>query len=120
LWNIVPEKIKGVEQARKEAAYMKALKKYWTSKESFIFPIHWANNHWFVVRGDWVRGRWEVYDSITNEDATRIVVQVPWHLHFSLSMANTHAEFAKISVDAWSWCRLPPMGNAANGGIAAA
>ena len=87
LSNAYPGRLKGIEMEKKEAAYMKVLKKYWATKEGFVFPIHWHNDHWFVVRGDRARGRWEVYDSIADADATRIVVQVQRHLRFSLSMA---------------------------------
>lgn len=96
-----PEKITRLSATQKEEAYVKALKNHWVPKASFIFPIHWANNHWFVVRGDRVAMRWEVYDSIPNEDATHIVVQVKCH-HTGRIIANAHAEIAKVPVDTWS------------------
>lgn len=73
---VFPGKHSSGDRTLRAAAKSKAIKALWSSKQSFIFPIHWNNNHWFVVRGDAARASWEVYDSITNSEAARTVVEV--------------------------------------------
>lgn len=92
----LPWKITGAG-ANKEKAYINAVKKFWSSKQSFIFPIHWAENHWVVVRGDRAQRTWEIYNSIPS-DSVREATEVQFHLRFILSKANTHAEIAKFPV----------------------
>jgi hypothetical protein len=60
----------------KKDVTMKALKDLWAMKESFIFPINWNDDHWFVVRGNRAKSSWEVYNSIADPVATRCVMEV--------------------------------------------
>ena len=71
-----PGVVPGKNREAKGLYKLKALKEVLAFKEGFIFPVHWGNNHWFVVKGNRTMARWEAYDSIANTKATSSVVEV--------------------------------------------